>query len=80
MSDSTTADVATTLGDMWRELLDVDVVEPDDRLLGLGGNSLVATMLANRIELAWGVRPPIEALLTCTFGELCEALARPHTT
>jgi len=75
MSERISADVQATLGDMWQELLDVDDIKPQDRLLEVGGNSLIATMLANRIELTWGFRPPMEMMLTSTFDELCKACA-----
>jgi phosphopantetheine binding protein len=71
MNERVTTEVRNTLGDMWRELLDVDEIGSQDRLLEVGGNSLIATMLANRIELAWGFRPSMETLLTCSFDELC---------
>jgi len=64
------SDTAGDLAQFWQELLDIDVVEPDDHLLELGGNSLVATMLANRIELAWGFRPTMATLMTSSFMEL----------
>lgn len=75
MSESGTeqaTDTAGVLAGIWRELLDVEAVGSEDRLLELGGNSLVATMIANRIELAWGFRPGLELLLTTTFHELTE--------
>ena len=71
MTDNATRpSVATQLAEFWRELLDTDAVDQDDRLLEVGGNSLVATMLANRIELAWGFRPGMEELMTASFREL----------
>ena len=75
---------ATTLAEFWQELLDLDTVGTDDRLLEQGGNSLVATMLANRIEFAWGFRPSLEQLIMSSFGEmvdLCEQgrMGRPIT-
>jgi acyl carrier protein len=66
-------DTQQVLGEFWAEVLDVDSVEPDDHLLELGGNSLVATMVANRIELAWGFRPSMEELLTASMRELAAA-------
>ncbi|WP_433534570.1 acyl carrier protein [Micromonospora sp. CA-249363] len=72
MSERSTAEVRSMIGGMWQELLDVDDVGPQTRLLEAGGNSLIATMLANRIELTWGFRPSMEMLLTCTFDELCK--------
>lgn len=69
-------DTQQVLADFWAEVLDVDSVEPDAYLLELGGNSLVATMVANRVELAWGFRPSMEELLAYSLRELaaaCEA-------
>jgi phosphopantetheine binding protein len=61
---------AEMLAQFWQELLDVETVCPDDHLLERGGNSLVATMLANRIEFAWGFRPSMTELMTRSFKEL----------
>jgi acyl carrier protein len=66
-------DTQQLLGEFWAEVLDIDSVEPDDHLLELGGNSLVATMVANRIELAWGFRPSMEELLVSSLRELAAA-------
>ncbi|RKH31161.1 phosphopantetheine-binding protein [Corallococcus sicarius] len=38
------------LAGYWQELLGVEAVRPEDHFLEVGGNSLLATMLANRIE------------------------------
>ena len=71
MSEATAGtDTASVLTQFWQELLDVDTIGPDDHLLELGGNSLVATMLANRIELTWGFRPTMTELMTDSFTEL----------
>ncbi|MFD9601987.1 phosphopantetheine-binding protein [Streptomyces sp. NPDC059970] len=72
----TTDDTAVVLSDVWQEFLEVDSVKPGDRILELGGNSLIATMIANRIELAWGFRPSMENLLTQTFDELSALCGR----
>ena len=66
-------DTQQVLADFWAEVLDVDSVEPDAYLLELGGNSLVATMVANRVELAWGFRPSMEELLGSSLRELAAA-------
>jgi acyl carrier protein len=66
-------DTQQVLGEFWAEVLDIDSVEQDDHLLELGGNSLIATMVANRIELAWGFRPSMEELLMCSLQELAAA-------
>ncbi|HEY8981603.1 MAG TPA: phosphopantetheine-binding protein [Streptomyces sp.] len=72
-------DTATVLAEIWQDLLEVDEVRTTDRLLQLGGNSLVATMVANRIELFWGFRPSMESLLTATLGELSAECSRLRT-
>jgi hypothetical protein len=71
MSEAITGtDTTEVLTQFWQELLDVDIVRPGDHLLECGGNSLVATMLANRIELIWGFRPTMAELMTSSFSEL----------
>lgn len=75
--------VATTepaLASMWCELLGVAAVKPTDQILCLGGNSLVATMLANRIEMEWGFRPTVEQLFSSTLRELACACDKARTT
>jgi len=68
--------VEDTIAGYWRQLLAIEVVQPTDDFIGLGGDSLRATMLANRIEDELGVRPEIAELFT-TLAEVarhCEAL------
>jgi len=69
-------DTSRVLAGFWTELLDLDSVGPHDRLLELGGNSLIATMVANRIELTWGFRPTIADLLTSSFSEIAAICER----
>jgi acyl carrier protein len=60
----------------WKQLLGVEVVHPGDDFIGLGGDSIRATLLANRIEDELGVRPEI-AELFATLEQVarhCEAL------
>lgn len=67
------ADVAAIepmIAEFWCEVLEVDEVSGDDHLLEIGGNSLAATMIANRIELALGVRPTMTELLSSSLHEL----------
>ncbi|HEX3765889.1 MAG TPA: phosphopantetheine-binding protein [Kofleriaceae bacterium] len=68
--------IADKIAGYWKELLGVDAVQPDDDFIGLGGDSVRATMLANRIEDELGVRPEIAELFT-TLDQVarhCEAL------
>ena len=46
----------------WRELLGVENVNPTDDFIGLGGNSMLATVLGNRIEDELGIRPSVVEL------------------
>ncbi len=64
------ADIEPTIAEFWREVLEVQDVSGDDRLLEIGGTSLAATMIANRIELALGVRPTMTELLSSSLHEL----------
>ena len=59
-----------------RELLDVEQVPGDALFLELGGNSLLATMLANRLEEDHGIRPCIEDILVSSVAELAELCAQ----
>jgi acyl carrier protein len=68
--------VAETIAGHWRELLGAEVVSPADDFILLGGNSMLATLLANRIEDELGVRPEIVDLFA-TLDQVtrrCEAL------
>ncbi|MGW3351294.1 phosphopantetheine-binding protein [Nonomuraea rubra] len=44
----------------WCDVLDVDVPEVDDDFFELGGNSLLAVTLIERIESRLGVEVPLE--------------------
>jgi acyl carrier protein len=84
MSDNTTVDdTRDALAEFMRELLGIEEIGPDDMFLDIGGNSLIATMLANRVELAWDFRPTMVELMTSTFGKLvalCAELREPTQT
>ncbi|WP_223752358.1 phosphopantetheine-binding protein [Myxococcus sp. RHSTA-1-4] len=56
MSTDDTSTLMQRLSGYWRELLGVDALRPEDHFLEVGGNSLMATMLANRIEEELGVQ------------------------
>lgn len=68
--------IAETIAGYWKELLGVEVVGPGDDFIRLGGDSVRATMLANRIEDELGVRPEIAELFTTLeqVARHCEAL------
>jgi acyl carrier protein len=66
------------LSSYWRELLGVEAVRPEDHFLEVGGNSLMATMLANRIEKELGVQLSMVDLFNTLehVATLCEELLR----
>jgi acyl carrier protein len=55
-----------------RKILKCDAVGPQDHFLDLGGDSLMAPVLAGRIEAAFGFRPELEDIFTRPFSELAE--------
>lgn len=50
------SDLESRLADLWKESLLTDQVGPDDHFLDLGGDSIRAMMILNRIERLWGAR------------------------
>lgn len=74
--DPRSRSIADTIAGYWRDLLGVEVVNPGDDFIGLGGDSVRATLLANRIEDELGVRPEIAELFTTLeqVARHCEAL------
>ncbi len=80
-ADRTAEASRAIVAEHWCELLDVESVAPEDRFLALGGNSLLAMMMANRLEEDLDVRPCLTDILMTTFGELvslCEREAREN--
>jgi thioesterase domain-containing protein/acyl carrier protein len=47
------------LAEIWAELLDLATVDPDDDFFALGGNSLVALRMINRVRTTFGVDLPL---------------------
>lgn len=58
-----------------RNVLKCESVAPQDHFLDLGGDSLVAPVLAGRIEAEFGTRPEMEDIFTRSFGELAELVS-----
>lgn len=56
-------------------LLKCETVDAGDHFLDIGGDSLVAPVLARRIEARFGVRPQLEDIFTMSFGELADHVA-----
>jgi acyl carrier protein len=52
------------------EVLEVEAVRPEDNFIELGGNSLLAVVLANRLEEQFGIRPDIMDIFSLDLHEL----------
>jgi phosphopantetheine binding protein len=74
--EPTVSSVEAIVAEHWCELLDVDGAQPGDSFLKLGGNSLLASMMANRLEDDLDVRPCLTDILMGTFGELVDLCLR----
>lgn len=57
------------------QLLKCDNVGAGDYFLDLGGDSLLAPVLANRIEARFGMRPALEDIFSLSMGELADQAA-----
>lgn len=66
------------LAGYWSELLGLQEIGRGDHFISLGGNSLLATMLANRIEEDLGIRPMMGELFNTLeeVASLCEQLVQ----
>ena len=55
-------DVERTVADVWREFLGFETIGAQDNFFDLGGHSLVATQIVNRLRDTFGVRLSLEAM------------------
>ncbi|NBD11918.1 MULTISPECIES: phosphopantetheine-binding protein [Corallococcus] len=80
-NEASLTDAERRLAGWWRELLGVEVVRPDDHFLEIGGNSLMATVLSNRIESELGVEVSMVDLFNTLrdVAALCEALRQEQS-
>lgn len=69
------SDIERLLAEAMAEILEIDAVTADDNFIELGGNSLLATMLANRVEEELGIRPSMMDAFSCTVAELAQVIA-----
>jgi len=70
-----------SLADIWRQVLDLDRIGVDERFFALGGNSIQAAVLANRLHDAFGIDVPIRMIFEApTIADLAEMLVKcyPH--
>jgi acyl transferase domain-containing protein len=54
--------VTETVMAIWRQLLGVDAIHPDDDFYALGGNSLIATQAASRLRRAFNLEISVRVL------------------
>ena len=57
------AGVGAQLEALWREILGIDEIRPDDSFIALGGESLAGVLCINRIKAVFGVLIPLGVLL-----------------
>ncbi|MFI6512057.1 amino acid adenylation domain-containing protein [Streptosporangium sp. NPDC050855] len=66
------------LARIWRELLDIDEVGPEDNFFGLGGHSLLVATLSARVHAELGIRAPLLLFLRHpVLRDLAAALPEP---
>lgn len=64
-----------TLEQIWREVLKVPTVDPQDNFLDIGGNSLRAGEISARLRTTLGVDVPIDVVLSEeSFADLARAV------
>lgn len=67
---------------IWKDVLGVPEIKPEDNFFDLGGHSLLAVTVLNRIEKSFGVKLPLAALLNAptlkrSFDRLTESSRTP---
>ena len=65
------------LGRVWRELIGVAAVAPQDNFFDVGGHSLLAVELAARVQRETGVRLNLLDIASSTLAALAEQLPEP---
>jgi acyl carrier protein len=69
------SDIQAGLIEIWKDLLDLEAVEPDDNFIELGGNSMIAMRMLSRIKAHFGLELPTQTLFECsTVRELTGAI------
>ncbi|WP_255988144.1 amino acid adenylation domain-containing protein [Chitinolyticbacter albus] len=77
-SDAALTPLEATIAAAWRDVLGADAIAPESDFFALGGKSLQAIQVANRLALALQRDIPVSALFaTPTVAELAQALLRP---
>ena len=67
--------IETGLIEIWKDMLDVETVLPDDNFLSLGGNSMMALRILAQVNARFGIKLPTQVLFECsTVRELTAAI------
>ncbi|MFF0264306.1 amino acid adenylation domain-containing protein [Kribbella sp. NPDC004536] len=73
------ADLQAWLCSAWMDVIGIPSVDPTDDFFVLGGSSIQAMLLSNRIQASLDVALPHDVLFTArTVVQLCEYLAKHH--
>ena len=65
------------LTEVWRDLLGIPAIRPDDNFFDLGGHSILAAQMFARIKDRYGINQPVSALLDSpTVSQLYQRLAQ----
>ena len=72
--------VEQVVAELWREVLGVHSIRPDDHFIDVGGSSLIALQLRTRLKERLGVALPVHALVeNPRFAQLLDAVWAAHT-
>jgi acyl carrier protein len=64
-----------TVGEIWMEALQIDIIKPEDNFFGQGGDSLMAMMMLFRVSDVLNVDMTPDALMNApTLREFCQAI------
>jgi len=64
-----------TVGEIWKEALQLDNINPGDNFFEMGGDSLVSMMMLFRVSDAMNLDMPPDALMDATtLREFCKAI------
>jgi acyl carrier protein len=69
-TNTATSDVKALFASVWAELLGAGEFSADDNFIELGGNSLLATILATRLQEELGIAIDIQDIFQLSFGQL----------
>ena len=59
-----TGELEGALTALWRELLGIDEIDPDDDFFELGGDSLLGIRILNRLRVSFGISDTLAGLMT----------------